>query len=263
MADYESAEKKTRQTGAELLVYYKRVTPGVADPMHAALKGPKVKQLTGGYVRCVLSPSYEPDRRYVAQYGVERAPALIVVHPNGTYHAHAGVMGEPQIVEFLNDSTGSGSTPTINPHIPRNPSYSWHASIESAAEEAQQSGKSIFIVLDRWPSRDRGRLEEMLSRREVYSRLADMVHCRPGSLLKSAKSSATLFGADNLPALVIAHPDGDYRTLELPMNYEAIVRFADEAREGRPGSGPVDAPDELAARRRRSTKGSGVSAAGP
>ena len=263
MADYESAEKKIRRTGAELLVYYKRVPPGVDDPMHAALKGPKVKQLTGGHVRCVLSPSYEPDRRYVAQYGVERAPALIVVHPDGTYHAHAGVMAEPKIVEFLNNSTGSGNTPTINPHIPRIPSYSWHASLESATEEARQSGRSIFIVLDRWPSRDRRRLEKMLSRREVYSRLADMVHFQSGSLLKSAKSSANLFGVENLPALVIAHPDGDYRTLELPMNYEAIVRFADEAREGRPGNEPLGAPDELAVPRRRSTEGSGGSAAGP
>lgn len=264
LEDYESAETQARNSDSELMIYYKRVTPGFDDPMHDALKSPPVDQLIEPYVRCVLSPSYEPDRRYVGQYGVERAPALIVVHRDGTYHARTGLVTEPQITQFLSDVVGPGRTPAINLNVRRSPKYAWHRSLESAQEEGQRTGKPILIVFDRWLSGDWMRLRAMLARREVYIRFADMVHCRPNSVFTFGRSGAARFGVDNLPAIVIMYPDGTSRALELPSSYEAIARFADRARlAGSLGEDSVAAPAATAAQSRKSADGMAVPTTGP
>ena len=90
----------------------------------------------------------------------------------------------------------------------------------------------MVVVLDRWMTRDWRRLLAMLERREVYTRFADMVHCRPGSLWSSSGSTAARFGVHNLPAIVIVETDGTAHALELPATYESIIRFADGVRLG-------------------------------
>ncbi len=186
--------------------------------------------MTDGYIRCKLPKTYEPNRRYVGQFGVDRAPALIVVHGDGTYHARSGSMSAADVAAFLAHATPPGQRPEINPYIKRRVRYEWHRSIEEAEEEAQQTGRAVFTVFYRSFSSDWQVLRKLLSRQEVYSRLADMVHCRIGVLGFSGRAQGTRFGALTLPAVVIAHRDGTHDALELPQSYEAIVRFADTAR---------------------------------
>jgi len=213
-----------------MLLFFRAVDQSRPDPTLDALRSTPLKQQTAQYVLCSLYRSYEPDRRYVAQYGVDRAPALIVMHGDGTYHARTGVTSAAQISEFLAAAQPPGAAPVLNPYIPRETNYVWHSSLESAEAAAQQKGQSILIVFDRWWSRERRTLEKLLERREVYSRFADMVHCRPGSILGLDDQSMARFGVMNLPALVVVHPDGSHHVLELPTSYESIVRFADRAR---------------------------------
>ncbi|MEK7757018.1 MAG: hypothetical protein AAB385_07385, partial [Planctomycetota bacterium] len=229
-ADYDAAEARMAESGGELLIFYRAIDQGRPDPTFEALRSAPLKQQTAQYVRCSLFRSYEPDRRYVAQYGVDRAPALIVVHGDGTYHARMGLTSAAQISEFLAAAQPPGAAPVLNPHIPRETNYAWHSSLESAEAAAQKTGQSILIVFDRWWSRDRRKLEKLLERREVYSRFAGLVHCRPWSILGLGDQSMVRFGVMNLPALVVVHPDGSHQVLELPTSYEAIVRFADRAR---------------------------------
>ena len=229
-ADYGAAEARMAESGREMLIFFRAVDQDRPDPTFDALRSAPLKQQTAQYVLCSLYRSYEPDRRYAAQYGVERAPALIVVHRDGTYHALKGATSEVQISEFLAAAQPPGAAPVLNPHIPRDINYVWHSSLESAEAAAQKTGQSILIVFDRWWSRDRRKLEKLLEHREVYSRFAGMVHCRPGSILGLDGQSMARFGVMNLPALVVVHPDGSHQVLELPTSYEAIVRFADRAR---------------------------------
>ncbi len=229
-ADYGAAEARVAEAGGELLIFYRAVDQSRSDPTFDALRSAPLKQQTARYVRCSLYRSYEPDRRYVAQYGVERAPALIVVHGDGTYHARTGLTSAAQISEFLAAAQPPGAAPVLNPHIPRETNYAWHSSLESAQAAAQKTGQSILIVFNRWWSRDRRKLDKLLARHEVYGRFARMVHCRPWSILGLGGQSMNRFGVKNLPALVIVHPDGSHHVLELPTSYEAIVRFADRAR---------------------------------
>ena len=218
------------ESGQEMLIFFRAVDQDRPDPTFDALRSAPLEQQTSKYVLCSLYRSYEPDRRYAAQYGVNRAPALIIVHRDGKYHARTGLTSAAQISEFLDASQQSGAAPILNPHIPRETNYVWHSSLKSAEAVAQKTGQSILIVFDRWWSRDRGKLEKLLDRSEVYSRFAGMVHCRPGSIVGLDDQSMTRFGVENSPALVVVHSDGSHQVLELPTSYEAIVRFADRAR---------------------------------
>lgn len=230
VADYDTAEVRVRETGRELLIYYRDTRPGVEDPTAAALKDGRVKQRTRDYVRCSLFKPYEPDRRYVAQFGVDRAPALIVVHRDGTYHARTGLFSAVDIAQFLDDAHGSGAQPVLNPYIPRRVEYGWHHSPESAYGAAERTEGAILFVFYRWLSRDWHKMKKLLHRPEVHPRLADMVHCRLSSLRRAARDEAERFEVARWPALVIAHQDGTYHVLELPTSYVQIVRFADKHR---------------------------------
>jgi hypothetical protein len=227
-ADYQTAERRALESNSGVLILYTNIDLTRKDAMREAVKGAASGDASK-YVRCVLFRDNEPDRRYVAQYGVDRAPALIVMHPDGTYHARSGSMPTEQIADFLASATPPGSVPKLNPFIPRESNYAWNPDFESAERVSRESGRPMLVVLDRWMTRDWRKLRAMLERREVYTRFTDMVHCRPGSVWSSSGSAAARFGVKNLPALVIVEPDGNAQTLELPASYEAIVRFADGA----------------------------------
>lgn len=229
--DYDTAEARRAGSDRQLLLFFRPADKSRPDPMFAALQGARLKEQTDPYTRCSLYNSYEPDRRYVAQYGVDRAPALIVVHRDGTYHALTGAASEAQISDFLAAAKPPGATARINPYIPRQTQYAWNTSLESAEAAAQKNGQPLLIVFDQWWSRDRQKLDKLLARREVYSRFAGMVHCRPSSIWSSGGNAMTRFGVMNVPALVILNYDGSHHTLELPTSYESIVRFADRARQ--------------------------------
>jgi len=229
MADYDAAERRMAKTGRDLLIWYQEARPGRRDPLKQVLREPAVRGRIHRYVRCSLLRSFEPDRRYVAQYGVERAPALIVVHADGTYHAITGVMTAEEILEFLDGAQAGGEKPRMNPHVYHEPRYEWRGDYDRARTAAESAGQAVLVVFHRWLSRDWPRLEKLLSRREVTRRLACLVPCKLSSWHRSARALAGEFGVSNMPALVIVHPEGGHHVLELPTSYEAIVRFADDS----------------------------------
>ena len=233
VADYDAAEQLQRDSGRELLILYKDTRTGADTSLEKALAGSPVKEMIRGHVRCRLFKSYEPDRRYVAQYGVDRAPALILVHRDGTYHARSGRTSTAKLTAFLASARPPGARPVINPHIPRRPRYDWHGSVEEAQQIARLTGRPLLVIFYRTLSRDWQELNKLLSRHEVYRRFADMVPCRVGLTSFSADAYITQFGALKLPAIVIADSDGSRHVLELPRTYEAVVRFADSARRQR------------------------------
>ena len=231
-ADYQSAERLARESNTGILILYTDIDLTRDDPMREAVKNKAAGGGTKDYVRCVLFRDNEPDRRYVAQYGVDRPPAMILAHPDGTYHARVGTLSEEGVAQFIAEANPPGLKPQLNPFIPRESNYAWITSFETARQAARESGRSMIVVLDRWMTRDWSRLRPMLDRREVHTRFADMVHCRPGSLWSLAGSVADHLGVRHLPAIVIVDPDGTARVLELPASYESIIRFADGVRRG-------------------------------
>ncbi|MFQ5589542.1 MAG: hypothetical protein ACE5HE_00125 [Phycisphaerae bacterium] len=231
LADYDTAESRVRETGRDMLIWYQDPRPGNTDPLEEVLRTPIIKSRIRGYVLCRLFKSYEPDRRYVAQFGVERAPALILVHTDGTCHSHSGLMSTETVYSFLLGAKAPGRAVMVNRHIPRRADYRWYRTPEPARRAAEPTQRPILFVFHRRLTGDWWRLEKLLSRREVYQRLGDMVHCRVVTPIPWADVHISEFGALRLPALVIARHDGTYSILETPTSYEAVVRFADASQE--------------------------------
>lgn len=228
IAGYGEAEIRARKSDREMLIWYKADRRGECSLLQPAMADPAVKRRLKHYVCCSLFRPYEPDRRYVAQFGVDRAPALVVVHDDGTYHARTGQMSTADVVRFLDGAEAPGAMPAKSVFIHREPRYDWHDDIESAQEIALAENASLLIVFYRWASRDWSKMEDLLERREVYARLAPLIPCQLSTLNSSIDEYRARFGVNALPALVIAHPDGMHHVLEMPTSYEAVVRLADD-----------------------------------
>lgn len=228
---YDTAERRARETGRELLIVYRDPESPDDTALRRALRHREVQGKTASYVRCMLFKTYEPDRRYVAQFHIYRAPAVIVVHPDGTYHAQSGPMVREDVLSFLAGAEAPGKEPDCNPYVWRRAEYDWHDSFDEAKAESQKTGRPILVACYRLISADWPRLERILSRHEVYSRLAGMIPCRIHYLDLFSKTQSTPFGRLDVPALVIVQADGTYDALEVPDSYEAVVRFADTVRE--------------------------------
>ncbi len=226
-ADYGSAEDQAHQTGRPMLIYFKGAAPWKPDSTEDAVKSAEVAARTDNMVRCVLIRSFEPDRRYVGQFNVERAPALILVHSDGTFHARTGAMNPPEILSFLDQAVSPGEVPKSYTFLRRPVQYSWLRTLEEAESAGRETDRPVLVVLDRPYSRDWERLSLMLHRREVFQRFSEMVHCRPNALWKFGRTAEERYGLSGLPAIAILQPDGTFQALPMPSSYESIIRFAD------------------------------------
>ncbi|MFQ5495568.1 MAG: hypothetical protein ACE5EX_09325 [Phycisphaerae bacterium] len=244
--DYEAAERGVRETGRESLILFRDDRPGAVEPMRDLLMSEEFGTLPERHVCCTLLRSHEPDRRYVAQFGVDRAPALILVHRDGTYHARTGRMSAEQIRAFLKSAVPPGATPKLSRYIPRRARYQWRTSLDQAEAEAQRTGQALLIVYYRPLSRDWHSISKALAPHPTVLRLSELIAVRVGISGFSNGPVATRFGALPLPSLVILRPDGVFDVLEMPQSSETIARFADACLRGQSPSAPD--PDVLGAR---------------
>ena len=230
-SDYTAAEAQASETGRPLIIYFKGASLWGPDPSEDALRASPVADRSSRYVRCILHRSNEADRRYMRQFKIDRAPALVLIHADGTFHAVSGELDSPKIAGFLEQAHPPGEAPSRDPFLPQPIKYAWYSSLGEAKSQAENSGRPLLVVLDRPYARDWERLAPMLHRREVHSRFAGMVACRPNALWKPMIEDGGSFGVRDLPAIVIVWPGGANAVLELPNNYESIVRFADRAKD--------------------------------
>lgn len=228
-ADFNKAEAWAAQSDRPLLILLRDADDTANATILEALNDPRVRERTGDAVKCTLFAANEPDRRYAAQHGVVRGPALILVHADGTYHAHTGSMNADRVLRFLDDAVPPGRRPERDPYIARNAALTWHRTLDSARAEAERTDRPMAILFVRTFSSDWLRLRPLLGRFEVRRRLGHMARCRLESMYPSAKAAGAAFGVSRWPALVIARPGGSYDVLELPVPAADIARFADRA----------------------------------
>lgn len=230
VTDYDTAERRARERAGDLVIYFSEDRIGTRDPLQEVLKDKALRHQLRDYVCCRLYKSHEPDRRYVAQFGVERAPAWILVHADGTYHQFQGPRGSEEVSAFLSASTPPGRQPALNSLIPYEPRYAWLEDLGLAERISEERNTPLLVVYFRRMSGDWTALERILSPREVFSRAGDMVHCRLGTPLPWTESFITGFGVLRLPALVVVRRDGAFEVLEKPLSAEAIARFLEQSR---------------------------------
>jgi len=231
-ADYETAEHRADTLDAPRVLYFKNQNLAHTDPVFEALTAPEIKSRLSNYVHGTLVQTHEPDRRYAAQFGIDRAPAVIVIHRDGTFHALTGLIDTESLARFLDQATPPGSTPTRNLLVPRTYRYTWMGDLEAAEARAKQQGKPLVVVYERRLMGDTRHLEQMLETREVGLRLADDVHCRISLLPTVGDAFISPFGSIRLPAMVMVYPDGRHDVLEMPTSSEAVARFVDASRRG-------------------------------
>ena len=67
---YDEGVRQSRREDRDLVVFYKDPLEVQSSRMRDVLQSPQVAPLIRNMVRCLLVPSYSPNRSFVAQYGV-------------------------------------------------------------------------------------------------------------------------------------------------------------------------------------------------
>lgn len=235
--DYDSARQRARRDQASMLVYYSESRPGRGDPLQDVLRDSQVSGACSRYVRCRLYVSHEPDRRFVGQYGVTRAPAWIVIHADGSYHSRVGAAVPAEIVAFLENANPPGETPGHYAYLPSPAAIVWHTSWPAAKAASEQEQRPILAVYTRILSRDWAKLGPLIDSLEVRRAREPFVHCRMDVADPWSQHADTPFGRIRLPALVVQRWDGTHEVLEQPNSPKAMVELL------RRGTSPAENPE--------------------
>ncbi|MGB0715539.1 MAG: hypothetical protein ACPGXK_06665 [Phycisphaerae bacterium] len=226
-ADYEVAEEQHHATGQPLLIYYRRHSVRRDTLMETRLKDPELSAHVNGFMRCKLFRSHEPHRRYMAQYGVDRAPALVIVHPDGSYHRLIGLATNEKLVAFLQESAPPGEWPIYDPLLPRKRDYAWHDTLAKAERDAEERERPVLFVLTESMSGQWDEMKKLFAQRAVHIRCRDVTTCHLDSWSADAGRIVEESGVQYWPALVLRMPGGGIAILEQPDSYEQVCRFLD------------------------------------
>ena len=232
-AEVEQERLRDRQLGRperDMLLFYKDHLDAKSGQVQDVLNSPLVKPLTAGKVLCMLVTDFAPNQRYMAQYGVDSAPALVLVHPDGTYHARQGLLSPEQACDFLAGAVGPGATPRTDLQIPPVPDYYWHGSFEQAVDLADRQNRPLFIVYKWWLSAESTELLNRLSQSRVRRQFSDMVHCLLDWDYVPNRTHLARYGVSKVPSMIIVRPDGTYHKLVGLATAEQIIRFAVNSR---------------------------------
>jgi hypothetical protein len=228
VADYEVAEDRHEKTGKDVLYYFRSNSVRRRSTMEKRFRDPELRKRMSEFVRCKLFRTFEPHRRYAAQFGVVRAPALIVVHADGTYHAREGLISAEQVHAFLDEADTASTRMTVDPLVPRKLEYAWHTRKTAAEETARNHDQGVVFVLTESFTRQWSTMKKMLDHREVYVRFCNMTQCRLESWSADGRDIAAEAGVTTWPAIVLKTRDGNLQVLEAPGSYEQICHFADQ-----------------------------------
>ena len=177
--DFDVAERMAAQERKPLFVFYKSWRSVECGQMQNDLGRPAVQTALFDKIVCILDRDWEPNRRFVAQYGVDRYPAVILIHPDKTYHARPRRLSVEQLVHFLQTAAPPGQRPRLNPQIPRRIAYQWQVQYPVAVRLARDQNRRLFIFYKSVISPESTDvLLNVLNRPDVASYFNDTVNCR-------------------------------------------------------------------------------------
>ena len=108
-ADYERAFARAEQQNRSVFIFYKSVISADSNEMLASvLNRSDVAGLFDNSINCLLDWGYPPNRRLMVRYGVTNVPGIVIVNPDGTYHARQGRMTAAQIISFARGAIAQG-----------------------------------------------------------------------------------------------------------------------------------------------------------
>ena len=221
------AENIARPADRPILVFYRDHLDVASGQMMEMLARPEITRLTNGTVLCSLVSEYDPNRRFVAQYGVVTPPALVVVHPDGTYHAYTGPPNIEQMAKFLTEAKPPGKQPNVDIQIPRPTDFLIRAEgiYERAVATAERQNRRLLIIYKWWLDGTSTELLKRMTRPEVASRCTETVNCVLDWDYVPNRAHAAQYGVTSYPAIILVDRNGEYRVLEGMASVEEIVRF--------------------------------------
>lgn len=226
LREYDQAEALARQQDKPLLIFFRDHLDPASGQMMRTLQLGEVASLCQDYVRCDLLYDFEPNQRYMAQFGVTRCPALAVLLPDGTYHTKVGMLGVDQIAAFLENAKHPGKLPRKNVQVPRGVDYDWEGDYVKALERAARQNRDLLIFYKWWVSPESTEMLSRLNRSEVAIKFVDTVNCILDYDYVPNRQYVAQYGARKLPTMIIVHPDGRYKSREGLLSVKEILQFA-------------------------------------
>lgn len=223
---YEESVRQARRQDRDLVIFYKDPMNPSSGQMRDVLQSATVRPLLADKVRCMLVPFYEPNRRFVAQFGIVETPALIVMRADSTYHALNGLHDAETVRRFLESARVPGKQPDLDPRIPRRSGFEYYNIFERARDKALRQNRRLVILYKWWLQPESTELIRRVSRPHVVPYFADSVNCILDWDYVPNRRHLGKYGVTSFPTLVIVEPDGLFRTLRGLASVEQIIRFA-------------------------------------
>lgn len=225
------AEKLARDKEKPIFVFYRDPFDPKSGQMFETVQSPEAVALLQNMVTCTLVTEYNPNRRFMAQYNVIEAPAMTIIHPDGTYHSQNGTAGLAEIREFIQSSQPPGEKPSVDIQVPRPTDYILRAEgdYDNALAAANRQNRKLLIVYKWWLDADSTELIRRMSRPEVAARVGGAVHCVLDSDYVPNRKYVSQYGVDQYPAIIVVHQDGTADKLEGLSTVDQIVGFLSRA----------------------------------
>jgi len=225
------AEKLARDKEEPVFVFYRDPFDPKSGQMFETVQSPEATALLQNMVTCTLVTEYNPNRRFMAQYNVIEAPAMTIIHPDGTYHSRSGPAGLAEIREFIQTSKPPGKRPSVDIQVPRPTDYILRAEgdYNDALAAAKRQNRKLMIVYKWWLDADSTELIRRMSRPEVAARVGSAVHCVLDSDYVPNRKYVSQYGVARYPAIIVVHQDGTSDKLEGLSTVDQIVGFLSQA----------------------------------
>ncbi len=224
--DYDQALRQARREDRDLLILYKDPLDTRSGKMRDILESPEISSHHGDKVWCMLVPFYGPNPKFVAQYGIQEAPGLAVVHPDNTYHALTGGDSAQEVIRFLESAKPPGRTPAIDPQVPRRVTFEYFNIFERARDKARRQNRRLFIIYKWWLDPQSTEVIRRVSSPHVARYFTESVNCILDWDYVPNRRHVAQYGVQQSPALIIVEPDGTHRVLSGLHAADAIILFA-------------------------------------
>lgn len=224
--DYDEAVRQARRSDRDILILYKDPLDVDSGKMRDILEAPEIASRNADKVWCAVVPFYAPNRKFVAQFGITEAPAIIVLHPDQTYHALSGVRTPEAVARFLDAARAPGKKPNLDFQVPVKNRIEYYNVYEHAVEKARRQNRRLCVVYKWWLDGKSTELINRISRPHVWRYFADSVNCILDWDHQPNRAHVARFGVHEYPAIIIVEPDGKYRVLRGLRTDDEIIRFA-------------------------------------
>lgn len=226
------AENIARPREQTIFVCYRDPFDPISGRMFDIISSPDAGDLLKSMVCCTLVTEYDPNRRFMAQYGCNDAPAMVVIHPDGTYHARPGPLDDiQQLRMFLESAKPPGQKPNVDIQIPRPSDWVVRAEgdYEVALQKAKRQNRKMIVVYKWWLDASSTEFLRRLLRPEVAARTTETVNCVLDWDFVPNRTFVSRYGVSQFPAIVVVHQDGSYQAHNGLASTEEIARFLTRA----------------------------------